>query len=91
MSSIISIALQITLVIMVALLLPAAYRIIKGPRVADRLLGVDLITTLLVGIIVLLAAIDNQSLLIDIALALSALSFIATIATARFIGEGRVF
>ncbi len=83
--------LNLTLVIVVALLIPAFYRVIIGPRVADRLLGVDMITTLLIGSIVLLAVIAGQSILVDVALAVAALSFIATLAIARFVGEGRVF
>jgi multicomponent Na+:H+ antiporter subunit F len=83
--------LDLTLVVLVALLIPTAYRIVKGPRIADRMLGVDMITTLLLGSIVLLAVIERQSLLVDVALAVAALSFIGTLAIARFVGEGRVF
>jgi multicomponent Na+:H+ antiporter subunit F len=83
--------MNLTLVIVVGLLIPAFYRVIKGPRVADRLLGVDMITTLLIGSVVLLAVIAGQAILVDVALAVAALSFIATLAIARFVGEGRVF
>ena len=83
--------LQVVLFLMTLMLIPTAYRLIKGPRIADRMLSIDLITTLLTALIVLLAVIEEQSIFIDVALALSALSFIATLAIARFVGEGSVF
>jgi multicomponent Na+:H+ antiporter subunit F len=80
-----------SLIVLVALLLPAAYRASKGPTLADRLLAIDLITTLLTGIIVLLALIDDTEILIDIGIALTALSFIATVSLTRYIAQGKVF
>ena len=91
MSDAANFAVQIALGIMVVLLLPAAYRVIKGPTLADRLQGTDLITTLLIGIIVLLAVLQGTAFTIDIAIALAAFSFIGTIAIARYLSEGRVF
>jgi multicomponent Na+:H+ antiporter subunit F len=83
--------LNYVLIFMVFMLVLTSIRLIKGPRIADRMLAIDMITTILIGIIALLAVIEEQSLLVDVALALSALSFIATLAIARFVGEGRVF
>ncbi|MEO0561736.1 MAG: monovalent cation/H+ antiporter complex subunit F [Chloroflexota bacterium] len=83
--------LQGVLFIMVLMLIPSGYRLVRGPRIADRLLALDLITTILVGIMVLLALLDSQALLIDVALGLAALSFVATLAVARFVAEGSVF
>lgn len=83
--------LLVVLGILVALLIPAGWRLIFGENAADRLLANDMITTLLLGIIVLLAALENQGFLVDVALALAALSFIGTLAIARFVGEGKVF
>lgn len=90
-SPLVTVMLDLTLVFLVALLIPVAYRMAKGPRVADRLLALDMITTLLLGLIVVLSAIEGVSLLVDVGLALAALSFIGTLAIARFVGEGRVF
>lgn len=90
-SFLIQIFTNLTLIVLVGLLIPASYRVITGPRVADRMLGVDMITTLLIGIIVMLSVVSQQSLLVDVALAVAALSFIGTLAVARFVGEGRVF
>lgn len=84
-------ALHIALWSLLVLLVPSVYRLINGPSIGDRLLGNDMITTLLLGIIVLLAALEHEGLLVDVALALAALSFVGTLALARYVGEGKVF
>ena len=51
----------------------------------------DTITTLLIGIIVILALLQGIGMFIDVAIALAAFAFIGTIALARYISEGKVF
>jgi multicomponent Na+:H+ antiporter subunit F len=82
---------EIGLVLLVALSLPCVYRVFIGPSAADRLQAVDTITTLLIGIIVLLALVQRSAWLVDIGIALAAFSFIATLALARYLSEGRMF
>ena len=84
-------ALQVILFVMVGLLIPASYRVVVGETLPDRLLAVDLITTLLIGIIILLALVEGSEVFIDLAIALAAFAFIGTISIARYISEGRVF
>lgn len=90
-NEIVEFIVELSLFVTVFLLIPCTYRAYKGPSIADRLLAIDLITTLLISIIVLLAVLNNISFLIDIGVALAALSFISTVALARYIAEGRVF
>ncbi len=91
MSELVTLVVQIALTIMVLLLLPVAWRALVGPSTADRLQAIDSITTLLIGIIILLALLQGSSLVIDVALALAAFAFISTLAIARYLAEGRVF
>ncbi len=84
-------AVQLILLALVSLLLPASYRVIVGPTLPDRLAAVDLITTLLIGIIVMLALVEGTQVFVDMAIALAAFAFIGTICIARYISEGRVF
>lgn len=79
------------LLILVFLLIPATYRVVLGPSPADRLQAIDTITTLLIGIIILLALVDGQAFYVDLGIALAAFSFIATLAIARYLNEGKVF
>ncbi len=82
---------EIGLGLLVLLLLPCVYRVYAGPSAADRLQAVDTITTLLIGIILLLAVVQRSSWLVDIGIALAAFGFISTLAIARYLSEGRVF
>lgn len=79
------------LVLIVIALIPATYRIWTGPSAMERLQALDLTTTLFVGLIVVLGIVLDNSLIIDIGIALAAFSFVSTLATARFISEGRFF
>ena len=84
-------AIQLILLVLVMLLVPASYRVIVGETLPDRLASVDLITTLMIGIIVLLALVEGTQVYVDMAIALAAFAFIGTISIARYISEGRVF
>ena len=81
-----------SLVIM-GLLLPFAFYPIAKPkqRPADRLIGVDMVSNLLIGIVVLLAIVTQTDVTIDIGIVLAALSFAGTVGIARYISEGTVF
>jgi multisubunit Na+/H+ antiporter MnhF subunit len=83
--------LEFVLVALVLMLLPCGWRAWRGPTVADRLLAIDLITSLLAGAMVVLAVLQEQAMYVDVALALGALSFIGTLGLSRFASDGSVF
>lgn len=91
MSAVIQLSVQVALIILVVLILPCAYRVWVGPSAADRLQAIDTITTLLIGIIIVLALLRDTVMYIDVAIALAAFSFIGTLALARYISDGKVF
>jgi multicomponent Na+:H+ antiporter subunit F len=91
MSSVVEWVQNAALVILVLAMIPATYRIWTGPSAMERLQALDLTTTVFVGIIVVLGIVLENSLIIDIGIALAAFSFVATLAFARFISEGRFF
>ena len=70
-------------VLIIALLL-AVVRVIVGPTLADRILGLDVATTLGIGVISLFAVTADQPLYLDIAIALALVGFVATVAFARY-------
>ena len=82
-------SLNAALVICALLLAVCTVRMYLGPTIVDRLQAIDTITTLLIGIIVLLTLRQNHSLFFDAALALAAFAFVGTLAAARAIAEGR--
>ena len=60
-------------------------RFVIGPDFANRMVAVDVLTTVLVGALVLLALKFDVRIYLDVALALSAVSFIGSIVVGRFI------
>jgi len=80
-----------SLVIHLGMLAVCVWRVWRGENVIDRLIGVDLSSTLILAVLVLLALITDDAIYIDVALALGALSFIGTIALAKFSAERQMF
>lgn len=81
----------VAMVIHVAMLAIVVWRIWRGETVADRLVGVDVVTTLLLSTLVLLSLIQRDSIFIDLALALAALGFISTVALAKYLADEQMF
>ncbi len=79
------------LLVLIVLLVPCIYRMWIGPDSVDRLQAIDTVTTILIGIIVLLMLVRNDRMFVDIAIALAAFGFIGTLALARYISEKRLF
>ena len=67
------------------------WRVWRGDTVVDRLAAVDLLSTLTVAILVLIAMVNGDSIYIDIAIALAALGFVSTIALARYLANEQMF
>jgi multicomponent Na+:H+ antiporter subunit F len=68
----------------------AVARVVLGPSLADRILGLDVATTLAVGIVAVFAMRTGYFLYLDIAVALALLAFVSTAAFARYLlGGGR--
>ena len=69
-------------------MLSTVIRLILGPTLADRILALDVLTTLGVGVIATFAVRAGQSVYIDVAISLSLVSFVATISFARYLLTG---
>ena len=66
-------------------LLGAGWRIFKGPGMADRIIALDLFAAVLMAKLSLLAIVHALPSLLDVALAIAVIAFIATVAMARFL------
>ena len=66
------------------------YRIGRGPSTPDRTVAIDILGTVMVGFCVLLSLVTGKDFYLNIALAWALLSFIGTLALAKFL-EGRNF
>jgi len=61
------------------------YRIIKGPTLPDRVLGLDMLVAIAIGFIAVIGIKTGYTLYVDVAIALGLVGFLATVAFARFI------
>jgi multicomponent Na+:H+ antiporter subunit F len=63
---------------------------IKADTNATRILAIDAMTLVLVAVLVLFSASNQQPYYLDAALALALISFVGTVAAARRMSEGRI-
>ena len=83
--------LYTSLVIHISMIAGAVWRVWRGENVVDRLIGVELVSTLMLAVLVLIALITDDSIYIDVALGLAALGFIGTIALAKYVADEQIF
>lgn len=80
--------LEVTInIVMVALIVALALafiRLVRGPSLPDRVVTLDLIGTIVVGIIAVYAMMTDQPVFIDAAIVLALIVFLGTVAFARY-------
>ncbi len=60
-------------------------RFIKGPTVPDKVIAIDTMSSLVVGIIVMLSLYFRVSLLMDVAIVYAILAFIGNLAISKYL------
>ena len=70
---------HIILIILAVMLILCLIRAIIGPRIADRLMAINMISTMVMVIIAILAVVMNEGYLIDICLIYAMISFLAVV------------
>lgn len=84
-----AVVLQFASLLAIGLLIVALFlaviRLVRGPNLGDRILALDLITVVAVGLIGAITVLTGFSLYIDIAIALALVSFLSTVALARYL------
>ena len=79
---------QFALITLAAAILVAVFRLVKGPSLPDRVVAMDLIGILAVGLIVVLAASASVRAALDAAIVIALIAFLGTVAYARYIERG---
>ena len=80
--------LYITVLILLAIMLfPCLIRAVRGPRIADRLVSVNMMGTMVMVMIAILALLLDEGYLVDICLLYAMISFLAVVVLSKvFIG-----
>jgi multicomponent Na+:H+ antiporter subunit F len=60
-------------------------RMLRGPTLPDRVVSFDLVGVLIVGIAIVTAAITREQAFLDVAMVIALVSFVGTVAYARYI------
>ena len=69
----------IALIVLAIGCLMAMIRAIKGPKIADRIVAINMISTITIGIIMVLVMLLNQGGLADVALIYALIGFLAVV------------
>jgi multicomponent Na+:H+ antiporter subunit F len=69
----------ITLIVLAILLILCLIRSIKGPKIADRIVAVNMMGTMVMVIIAVLALLLNEGYLVDICIIYAMISFLAVV------------
>jgi multisubunit Na+/H+ antiporter MnhF subunit len=85
------VVLYISLFIHILLIGVSIWRVWRGENIIDRLMGTDLISTLTLAILILIALFEKNSIFIDVAVGLITLGFVSTIALAKYIADEQMF
>jgi multicomponent Na+:H+ antiporter subunit F len=77
--------LNILLYIQIGLSAVCMYRIVRGPTIPDRMVGVDIFGILVVGVCAIISVQTEKSFILDIGIAWIILSFIGTLTLAKYL------
>jgi multicomponent Na+:H+ antiporter subunit F len=91
MGMILTYVLYLALFVHIGLLTVVLWKVWRGENIIDRLMGADLLGTLTLAVLVILALIEWDSIYIDVALGLAALGFVAIIALAKYVADEQMF
>lgn len=82
------IGVNIYLALIAIATLLSMYRVFRGPTTVDRLVAVDIMTTITAGLMVLFALYYGRAIFLDVALVYAVLAFLGVIAFARYLEGG---
>ncbi|AEK72444.1 putative monovalent cation/H+ antiporter subunit F [Thermococcus sp. 4557] len=82
------IGINIYLALIAVATLLSMYRVFRGPTTVDRLVAVDIMTTITAGLMVLFALYYERMIFLDVALVYAILAFGGVIAFARYMEGG---
>lgn len=80
--------IEVYLILIALAVILSMYRFFRGPTTADRIVAVDIMTTLTTGLMVLFALYYRRAIFLDVALVYAVLAFVGVIAFARYMEGG---
>lgn len=81
------IVLYIAFIFLMAAMIITLIRLFKGPSVNDRIAAMDLIASIIMGVILVYSVLINNAMYFDVPVIISLISFIGTIAVSTYIKQ----
>ncbi len=88
MNALLDTAGQIATALLAVALILAFFRVLRGPSLPDRIIALDLMASLVVGILAVHSIRTGEYVYLTAGIALALISFIGTVALALFIRRG---
>ena len=85
MEQIVRITMGIGLTLLAITILLSFIRMVRGPTLPDRVVALDMLTSVGIAITAVYAILTDQPVFLDVATVLALISFLGTIAFARYI------
>lgn len=82
-------ALRFVMPILAMAMVLTFVRLVRGPRLADRVVALDLLTVMGIGMGAVYSIGVRQPVYLDVAIVLALVSFLATVAFAHYVGRRR--
>jgi len=83
--SVSNVVLVIAFSMLLAALVLAFARLLKGPSINDRIAAMDLIATVVMGFVLVYSVMINKAIYFDIPVIISLISFIGTVAVSTYL------
>ncbi len=84
-SNILSFAVHVSFILILAAFFIAFLRLAKGPELADRVLVLDLFAVLVIGISIIFTLVSEEQLFLNAAVIIAMTAFMGTIIFAKFL------
>lgn len=81
-------SLSVVIIVLVVTSVICLYRVIFGPTISDRIVGLNTISTKVTVILVLLAILYGRDILLDIAIAFAMLNITGSLAVSKYLEGG---
>jgi multicomponent Na+:H+ antiporter subunit F len=84
-SEIVLFAIRFGLICLSLAYLAALYRLVKGPTIPDRIIVIDLVASITIGITLLVVVLTGKPVYINIAMVIALIVFMGNVAFARYL------
>jgi multicomponent Na+:H+ antiporter subunit F len=78
-------SVMLSLAFLMAAMILALIRLLKGPSIPDRVISLDLIASLTIGVIAAYTILTHQPVFLDAAVLMAMVTFLGTVSIARYL------